>query len=410
MACSGGADSVALAAATAFEAPRVGMRAGLVTVDHGLQDGSPAGPRRRPTSVASSASTRSLVRGSGRHRRRTGGRRPHRPLRRPLRRRRPHRMPRRAARRTPSTIRPRPCCWGSGAVGAAVDRRACARSTAAGCARCSGSGGRRPGGLRGRAWRTGTTRTTPTRAFTRVRVRHEVLPAARGRLRRRASPRRWPAPPSCCATTSTRSTAGPPALRRRAPTRPSARTSTALAAPARGASAPGCCESWVGGRRRLTAGQVPRWTRWSPTGTAGPGRPPGRRGGPPGVWQAASRRPVAVDLDGSARAWTCTSRRRHRRGAAHRGADRDPDPRGRRRDRRRLRRPRTAAGRRAQGRRHGHGRPRPGAEPARDDGVHGGVSYGSAHRSSGVVRILKDLDRDIPAGTCWSSRTSSTPG
>ena len=40
VACSGGADSVALAAATAFEAPRLGISAGLVTVDHGLQDGS----------------------------------------------------------------------------------------------------------------------------------------------------------------------------------------------------------------------------------------------------------------------------------------------------------------------------------------------------------------------------------
>src|SRR5258708_30688962 len=40
VACSGGADSLALAAATAFEAPRAGVRAGLVTVDHGLQDGS----------------------------------------------------------------------------------------------------------------------------------------------------------------------------------------------------------------------------------------------------------------------------------------------------------------------------------------------------------------------------------
>ncbi|WBB66028.1 tRNA lysidine(34) synthetase TilS [Micromonospora sp. WMMD812] len=38
--CSGGADSLALAAATAFVAPRLGRRAGLVTVDHGLQAGS----------------------------------------------------------------------------------------------------------------------------------------------------------------------------------------------------------------------------------------------------------------------------------------------------------------------------------------------------------------------------------
>jgi tRNA(Ile)-lysidine synthase len=39
-ACSGGADSLALAAALAFVAPRAGLRAGGVTIDHGLQDGS----------------------------------------------------------------------------------------------------------------------------------------------------------------------------------------------------------------------------------------------------------------------------------------------------------------------------------------------------------------------------------
>ncbi|MDM4721285.1 tRNA lysidine(34) synthetase TilS [Micromonospora sp. WMMA1363] len=40
VACSGGADSLALAAATAFVAPRLDRVAGLVTIDHGLQDGS----------------------------------------------------------------------------------------------------------------------------------------------------------------------------------------------------------------------------------------------------------------------------------------------------------------------------------------------------------------------------------
>ncbi len=40
VACSGGADSLALAAAAAFEAPRAGLAAGLVTVDHGLQPDS----------------------------------------------------------------------------------------------------------------------------------------------------------------------------------------------------------------------------------------------------------------------------------------------------------------------------------------------------------------------------------
>jgi tRNA(Ile)-lysidine synthase len=39
-ACSGGADSLALAGALAFEAGRSGRRAGAITVDHGLQTGS----------------------------------------------------------------------------------------------------------------------------------------------------------------------------------------------------------------------------------------------------------------------------------------------------------------------------------------------------------------------------------
>ena len=50
-ACSGGADSLALTAALAFVAPRAGLRAGAVTVDHGLQEGSAA----RAASVAATA-------------------------------------------------------------------------------------------------------------------------------------------------------------------------------------------------------------------------------------------------------------------------------------------------------------------------------------------------------------------
>lgn len=42
VACSGGADSLALAAALGFVAPRLGLRSGLLTVDHQLQDGSAA--------------------------------------------------------------------------------------------------------------------------------------------------------------------------------------------------------------------------------------------------------------------------------------------------------------------------------------------------------------------------------
>ena len=48
VACSGGADSMALASALAFEAPKLGIRAGAVTVDHGLQEGS----RERAAEVA----------------------------------------------------------------------------------------------------------------------------------------------------------------------------------------------------------------------------------------------------------------------------------------------------------------------------------------------------------------------
>src|SRR3954454_17927789 len=41
-AVSGGPDSIALAAALAHVAPRLGLRAGALTVDHGLQPGSAA--------------------------------------------------------------------------------------------------------------------------------------------------------------------------------------------------------------------------------------------------------------------------------------------------------------------------------------------------------------------------------
>jgi len=46
IACSGGADSLALAAAAAVEAPRADLAAGLVTIDHGLQPDSTAQAER----------------------------------------------------------------------------------------------------------------------------------------------------------------------------------------------------------------------------------------------------------------------------------------------------------------------------------------------------------------------------
>jgi tRNA(Ile)-lysidine synthase len=46
VALSGGPDSVALAAATAFEAPRASLRAGAIVIDHGLQEGSEKSARQ----------------------------------------------------------------------------------------------------------------------------------------------------------------------------------------------------------------------------------------------------------------------------------------------------------------------------------------------------------------------------
>ncbi|MFT4135372.1 ATP-binding protein, partial [Microbacterium sp.] len=54
VALSGGADSLALAAATAFEAPRLGLAPVAVIVDHGLQDGS------AEAAASSAASARGL--------------------------------------------------------------------------------------------------------------------------------------------------------------------------------------------------------------------------------------------------------------------------------------------------------------------------------------------------------------
>lgn len=52
VALSGGADSLALAAATAFEAPKRGLRVAAVTVDHGLQDDSAAVAERAARTAA----------------------------------------------------------------------------------------------------------------------------------------------------------------------------------------------------------------------------------------------------------------------------------------------------------------------------------------------------------------------
>ena len=152
----------------------------------------------------------------------------------------------------------------------------------------------------------------------------------------------------------------------------------------------------------LTAAHVARAaTGWSPTGTArAPLDLPGGFDGSPGVWQAAAVMPTAATDDHRRRArsepacpYSTTTSRRSWSPPTQIAAQ---DRRAGRGDRRRLRRPRAAAGRRAQGRGHGHGRPRPRADPARRRWS----SWRSARtarppRRPGVVRILKDLDRDI---------------
>ncbi len=69
VALSGGADSLALAAATAFGAPKAGVRAFSVTVDHGLQTGSDAVAARAAALAADlgmdSRVIRAEVRGEG---------------------------------------------------------------------------------------------------------------------------------------------------------------------------------------------------------------------------------------------------------------------------------------------------------------------------------------------------------
>jgi tRNA(Ile)-lysidine synthase len=62
VALSGGPDSLALAAATAFEAPRLGLRAGAVIVDHVLQDGSADVAARAAQTAASLGLSPVLVR------------------------------------------------------------------------------------------------------------------------------------------------------------------------------------------------------------------------------------------------------------------------------------------------------------------------------------------------------------
>ena len=178
VACSGGADSLALAAATTFEAPRAGLSAGLVTVDHGLQPGSArAGARGRVDRLRAR-----LRPGRGRPRRRrngwrSGGGRARGALR-GSRRRRPRRSARPCCSGTRSTTRPRRCCSASAAApGPRCDRRDAPGRRALPPPLPRASAGRR---RRRPARRSASTPWhdphNADRRFQRVRLRREVLP------------------------------------------------------------------------------------------------------------------------------------------------------------------------------------------------------------------------------------------
>ena len=179
VACSGGADSVALAAALAFEAPRAGRPAGLITVDHGLQPGSAEQAARVGALGYELGFDPVQVLRGRRSARRGGPEAAARTARYAALRRLADAGRAGAARAHRSTTRPRPCCSGLGrGSGPALDRRHAAGARAATCGRCSAlrrcdteaaCARARPAGL-------AATRTTPTRASSGCGCGSEVLP------------------------------------------------------------------------------------------------------------------------------------------------------------------------------------------------------------------------------------------
>ena len=223
VALSGGADSLALAAATAFEAPRAGLRAGAVIVDHGLQDASAdvaaaasdagARPRARPRASCVASTSRG-----------EGGPEACR-SRRPA---------------TPHSTRPPPRPDAALVLlGHTLDDQAetvlLGLARGSGAASLAGHGPRDPDGTRGRCSasgarprgrrastpdsRRGTTRTTSTAPSPACACASACCPCSRPSSAR-ASPRRSRAPPSSCvkttrrsrarSTSSSRSSANPP--------------------------------------------------------------------------------------------------------------------------------------------------------------------------------------------------------
>ena len=227
VALSGGADSLALAAATAFEAPRAGWRAGAVIVDHGLQAASADVAARAARQARELGLDPVVVRQRrGVWRGRARGIRSRRALRRARRRRRrdgrgarparPH--PRRPGRDRAARTRSR--------FGHDQPRRHARPTRAATRARCSRSGARPPAGLRRRGPRT-LGRPAQRRPRVRARARARARAARCSRPSSApASPRRSPARPTSCAKTTRPSTSRSTSSSRRSasPPRPASRS------------------------------------------------------------------------------------------------------------------------------------------------------------------------------------------
>ena len=416
----GGADSLALLAATVFEARRRGLRVVGATVDHGLQDGSAAhAARRRRRRWPRSAWTRPMaarvrVDGAGL---RPGGGRPRGAVRRPG-------ADRRAVRRRRGPARPHPRRPGrDGAAGPGPRLAAAARSP--GCGAAFDRYRRplldvRPRGHRGglpapRGSTSGTTRTTTTRGSPRCGCAHGVLPLLEARARPGVAadpgPHRRPAARRHGAARRPRGGVRrwrrPTALRGRDPGRPTGRRPPPGAAAGRAGRGPAPCAS-------CSTSTCSRSTRCSPTGTGRGGwtcpvtcgpcsgtarsssshapawlpRPPdpGPRWRPaPGAESAARLCAMDAAHVENDLVNVLFTEERSRPGSREMAQQIE----------RRLRGQGPPDGRHPPRRGHGDGGPGPRACPARRDGLDGGLSYGSGTKSSGVVRILKDLDTDI---------------
>ena len=279
VACSGGADSLALAAALAFEAPRLGgprrRRSPSTTACRTARPTAPRG-RRAPARPRPGPG-----RGRGRDRGPPGrarGRRPGRPLRRARRRRRAPRRRRRAARPHPRRPgRDRAARAGPRLrhpVAGRHGRRSPARRPLPPPAAASWTATPSAGPAWPRASAVGGP-AQPDPAYTRSRVRHEALPVLEKCARARASSRRWPAPRGCPRTTPTPSTTGRAdgragrAGRRRQPRRARLRRAAARGAPP--GAAPRRARRGLAGRASSPPATSRRSTGWSPTG-AGRGR------------------------------------------------------------------------------------------------------------------------------------------